>query len=88
VVKKIYVGNLPFESNEEEIKTLFEKYGSVSSVKIVTDRYTGKSRGFGFVEMENADSAIKELNGTDFGGREIRVNEAREQRRPKRFRKE
>jgi RNA recognition motif-containing protein len=84
VVKKIYVGNLPFSSNEDELKDLFAQYGEVSSVKIISDRNTGRSRGFGFVEMENADTAIEELNGKDFGGRALRVNEAKE-RPPRRY---
>jgi RNA recognition motif-containing protein len=76
--KNIYVGNLPWKTTEEEIKELFEKFGEVLSVKIVKDRETGRPRGFGFVDMENADAAISELNGKDFGGRALRVNEARE----------
>jgi RNA recognition motif-containing protein len=78
VAKKLYVGNLSFDSTEEEIKTLFGEFGEVTNVTIIKDRDTGRSRGFGFVEMENADAAIAQLNGKDFGGRALTVNEARE----------
>jgi RNA recognition motif-containing protein len=76
----IYVGNLPFQSTEDEIRTLFEEYGAVSSVKLVSDRETGKPRGFGFVEMEGeaAVKAIEGLNNTELSGRMLRINEARE----------
>jgi RNA recognition motif-containing protein len=76
----IYVGNLPFQCSEEEIRELFEPFGTVNSVKLVSDRETGKPRGFGFVEMddEEAAAAIEQLNGTDFNGRPLRINEARE----------
>ncbi len=79
-MKKIYVGNLPFSATEGEIKELFEQHGSVTSVNLITDRDTGRFRGFGFVEMDeaDADSAIKALNDQDFGGRPLRVNEARD----------
>ena len=76
--KKLYVGNLPFTSTEEEIRNLFAPFGDVSSVAIINDRETGRSRGFGFVEMENADAAATELNGKEWGGRTLTVNEARE----------
>jgi RNA recognition motif-containing protein len=78
VSKKLYVGNLSFNSSEEEIKAAFGQFGEVTSVTIIKDRDTGRSRGFGFVEMENADAAIAGLNGKDFGGRTLTVNEARE----------
>jgi RNA recognition motif-containing protein len=78
VSKKLYVGNLSFNSTEEEIKTLFGEFGEVTNVTIIKDRDTGRSRGFGFVEMENADAAIAQLNGKDVGGRPLTVNEARE----------
>ena len=88
MVKNIYVGNLPFSTNEIEIRELFEQHGEVHSVNLITDRYTGRLRGFGFVEMEEEDAnkAIEALNDTDFGGRNLRVNEARprEERRPRR----
>jgi len=79
--KKIYVGNLPFSSTEDELRTLFEQHGTVDSVAVITDRDTGRARGFAFVEMtdaDGADKAIQALDGRDFGGREIRVNEARD----------
>jgi RNA recognition motif-containing protein len=79
---RLYVGNLPFSADEEQIRELFSRNGrSVTEVKLVTDRDTGRPRGFGFVEMasdKDADSAIRELNGADFGGRPLTVNEARE----------
>jgi RNA recognition motif-containing protein len=78
VGKKLYVGNLPFSATEEEVKGVFEKIGAVSSVGLIMDRATGRPRGFGFIEMENADTAIQQLNGSDFGGRKLVVNEARE----------
>jgi len=80
VAKKLYVGNLPFSSKEDEIRNLFAQYGDVLSVSIITDRETGKPRGFCFVEMENADKAIAELNDKEFAGRKLTVNEARERR--------
>src|ERR1035437_8987151 len=76
----IFVSNLPFKLTEAQLKTEFEKYGDVSSVKIITDRESGRSKGFGFVEMpevEDANEAIKDLNGSDIDGRNIVVNEAR-----------
>ena len=81
---KIYVGNLPFSSTEDEVRELFAQYGQVESVKLISDRETGRPRGFGFVEMEDeaALAAIEALNEKDFGGRTLRVNEARE--RPER----
>ena len=77
--KKMYVGNLPFSSTEDDLRDLFSQYGEVQSANIIYDRETGRSRGFGFVEMaeESADSAIESLNGNEFGGRTLRVNEAR-----------
>jgi len=76
----IFVGNLPFSTSEEEIRALFAEYGNVESVRLITDRDTGRSRGFGFVEMESeaANAAIQALNGTELGGRALRVNEAQE----------
>jgi RNA recognition motif-containing protein len=76
----IYVGNLSYTTNEEELKQAFEAHGSVDSAKIITDRGTGRSKGFGFIEMpenDEAQNAINGLNGTDLGGRTINVNEAR-----------
>ena len=80
VLKKIFVGNLSFSSTEGDIRELFEQYGTVDSVAILTDRDTGRSRGFGFVEMGNdgeATAAIQALNGADINGRPLTVNEAR-----------
>lgn len=76
---KIYVGNLPFSATEEEVRKLFEEYGEIATLNLVNDRYTGRFRGFGFVEMDDepAKSAIKDLDGQDFSGRPLRVNEAR-----------
>jgi RNA recognition motif-containing protein len=79
-LKNIFVGNLSFNTSEEELRQLFEPYGQVDRVSILTDRETGRSRGFGFVEMANSEEgekAIAALNGSDFGGRAINVNEAR-----------
>lgn len=76
----IYVGNLPFSASEEEVRSKFEPFGTVHSVKLISDRDTGRPRGFGFVEMDqgSAQKAIQELNGKDMGGRPLRVNEAQE----------
>lgn len=78
--KKIYVGNLPFSATNESLSELFSRFGAVDSSKIVTDRDTGRSKGFGFVEMSDsaeADAAIEKLHGSDMGGRSLTVNEAR-----------
>ena len=78
--KKLYVGNLSYETTEDELKTLFAEFGEVESVKIITDNYSGRSKGFGFVEMktnEEAGKAIESLKEREFGGRKIVVNEAR-----------
>ncbi|MDL2272253.1 RNA-binding protein [Desulfovibrio sp. OttesenSCG-928-I05] len=79
MAKSIYVGNLPWSATEDEVHNLFSEHGSVLSVKLVTDRETGRARGFGFVEMEDADAAtaVEALDNTSFGGRTLRVNEAR-----------
>lgn len=81
-MKNIYVGNLPFSATEAEVKKLFEAYGPVNSVNLITDRDTGRLRGFGFVEMDDAvaAAAIKSLDGQEFGGRALMVNEARERK--------
>ncbi len=86
MVKTLYVGNLPYTTSEDDLKEVFVPYGEVSSAKIITDRETGRSRGFGFVEIESegVDKAIEALDGKEFGGRSLRVNEARE-RKPRRF---
>lgn len=79
-MKKLYVGNLPFNTDDQSLRQLFETKGAVSSAQVVIDRETGRSRGFGFVEMSNdneATEAVNSLNGADFGGRAIVVNEAR-----------
>ncbi len=79
----IYVGNLNFKTTEEEVKQLFEQYGSVTTVKLITDRDTGRPRGFGFVEMEDdeaAEKAVESLNGLEFSGRNLKVNVAKEKR--------
>ena len=78
--KKLYVGNLPFSITEQQIEEVFSLYGEIISVKIITDRETGRPRGFCFVEMENADNAIAGLNGKELGGRNITVSEARERK--------
>ena len=87
--KNIYVGNLPFRTTEESVRDLFGRYGPVQSVKLISDRETGKPRGFGFVEMDDdgaADEAIRSLDGAEFEGRSLKVNEAkpREARPPRR----
>lgn len=79
-MKNIFVGNLSFSTNEDELRQIFEGYGQVDRVSIMTDRDTGRSRGFGFVEMasnEDGEKAITALNGSQVGGRTINVNEAR-----------
>jgi RNA recognition motif-containing protein len=76
--KKIYVGNLPFSASEDQVRDLFSAHGDVTSVAIITDRETGRPRGFGFVEMESgAEAAIETLNGTEMDGRNLNVNEAK-----------
>lgn len=76
----LYVGNLPFSATDAEIRSLFEQHGKVEAVKIVSDRETGRPRGFGFVDMpaEDAQNAIQHMNGFEMNGRPLRVNEARE----------
>jgi RNA recognition motif-containing protein len=79
-MKNLYVGNLPHSTTEAQLRSAFEAHGAVDKVTIVMDRDTGRSRGFGFVEMTNAseaDKAISALNGTDFGGRTLTINEAK-----------
>jgi RNA recognition motif-containing protein len=77
-MKSIYVGNLPFTATEDELRDLFSAYGTVHEARLMSDRDTGRPRGFGFVKMEDsdADEAIRSLNGKDMGGRSLRVNEA------------
>ena len=82
-MSKIYVGNLPFTSTEDELRALFARHGSVQSVSVITDRETGRPRGFAFVEMAEASAAadaIKALDGSQLGGRALRVNEAQDRR--------
>lgn len=75
---KLYVGNLPFTATEAEVREMFEAHGSVDTVSLITDRETGRPRGFGFVEMsEGAEAAMGALNGTPMGGRDLTVNEAK-----------
>jgi RNA recognition motif-containing protein len=76
----IYAGNLPWDLSEDELRKAFEAFGTVESVRIITDRYSGRSRGFGFVEMPNkeeGDAAVADMNGKELKGRAIKVNEAR-----------
>jgi RNA recognition motif-containing protein len=82
-VTKLYVGNLSFTATEDAVRTLFAAHGSVEKVSLITDRDTGRPRGFGFVEMSNADAsrAMQALNGKDFEGRALRVSEAQERDR-------
>jgi cold-inducible RNA-binding protein len=78
---RLYVGGLPYQTNEQDLRDLFSQIGAVSFATVITDRDTGRSKGFGFVELENdqdAHSAIDQLNGTTLGNRTITVNEARE----------
>lgn len=79
-MKTIYTGNLPFSATEEDVRALFEEYGTVESINMIIDRQTGRFRGFAFVDMEDesADAAIKGLDGLQLGERTLRVNEARE----------
>ncbi|MEK7641007.1 MAG: RNA-binding protein [Patescibacteria group bacterium] len=80
MAKKLYVGNLPYTANDESLKEIFQAAGSVESANVIMDRMTGRSRGFGFVEMstdEDAQKAIEMFNGKDMGGRALTVNEAK-----------
>ncbi len=81
--KRLYVGNLPYSTTEDEVRQHFAQHGEVQSVHLVTDRETGQPRGFGFVEMDDdgADNAIRALDNTDFGGRNLKVNVARPRER-------
>jgi RNA recognition motif-containing protein len=80
---KLYVGNLPFTVTEDHLRTLFAAHGTVEKVSLITDRGTGKPRGFAFVELAHADAAraMQALNGTDFGGRQLKINEAQDRAR-------
>lgn len=81
-MKSIYVGNLPFTASEDEVREMFAAYGEVDSVRLMTDRDTGRPRGFGFVTMSaaEADAAIEALDGKPLGGRNLRINEAQERK--------
>lgn len=80
---KLYVGNLPFTATEQSVRALFAPHGTVEKLSLITDRDTGRPRGFGFVEMSNADAsrAVQALNGTDFEGRALRISEAQDRDR-------
>ena len=81
--KKIYVGNMNYDTTEQELENLFSQYGTVVSASIIMDRYTDRSKGFGFVEMEDesaAEAAISSLDNSEFGGRNLKVNEAHERK--------
>lgn len=79
--KRVYIGNLPFTATEDEVRGMFAEYGEVGEVDLITDRETGRPRGFGFVEMNSgAEEAIEALNQTDMGGRTLNINEARPRR--------
>ncbi len=85
-MKKLYVGNLPYTATDDELRELFAQHGSVESAVVITDRETGRSRGFGFVEMDDggADAALSALDGRDMGGRPLLVNVARDRGGPRR----
>jgi RNA recognition motif-containing protein len=76
MAKKLYVGNLSWGTTEDSLKDLFSQYGKVDNAAIITDRISGRSKGFGFVEMDNAEDAVHNLNGKEFQGRHIKVSEA------------
>ena len=82
-MKKLFVGNLPFTATDEAVRALFSQHGTVEKISLITDRDTGRPRGFGFVEMSSDDAsrAIQALNGADFDGRSLKVNEAQERER-------
>lgn len=78
MAQKLYVGNLPYSVTSDELQALFSQHGEVESVNVITDRETGRARGFAFVEMQNAQAAIDALNGKELGGRALNVNIARD----------
>jgi RNA recognition motif-containing protein len=82
VTKKLYIGNLPFNTTEADLREMFEKHGTVESINVITDRETGRPRGFAFIEMDaaGADAARAALDGKDIGGRNMRVDEAHDRR--------
>ncbi|MDR2869989.1 MAG: RNA-binding protein [Deferribacteraceae bacterium] len=90
-MKRLFVGNLPFVTTDEDLASLFTSFGSVNSARVIIDRQTGRSRGFGFVEMDGTEAteAMTKLNDSDYGGRRIRVSEAheREQKEKDSFRR-
>jgi len=89
MAKKIYVGNMSYDTTEQELENLFTQYGAVTSVKIIFDRYTDRSKGFGFVEMEDeeaATAAMSALDNQEFMGRNLKVNEAKERQPRNNFR--
>ena len=83
-MRKMYVGNIPYDATEEDLRNLFSEYGEIESLKIIQDKYTGRSRGFGFIEMaeeKDAREAIEKLNGKDFMEKTLKVSEARPQQK-------
>jgi len=83
-MRKMYVGNIPYNATEEDLRGLFSEYGEIDSLKIIQDNFTGRSKGFGFIEMaeeKDARKAIAELNGKDFMGKSLKVSEARPQQK-------
>ena len=86
-MKKIYVGNLPWSAGDAELEQFFSEFGAVTSARVITDRDTGRSRGFGFMEMDDgdADRAIAEADGREMDGRKLRVNQAQERERRGRY---
>lgn len=88
-MKKLYVGNLPYDYDNHKLESLFSQYGTIESASIIKDRDTGRSKGFGFVELEDegAKKAIQDLNNKDINGRALRVNEARPMESRERFRR-
>jgi len=83
-MRKMYVGNIPYNATEEDLRGLFSEYGEIDSLKIIQDNFTGQSKGFGFIEMaeeKDARKAIEELNGKDFMGKSLKVSEARPQQK-------
>jgi RNA recognition motif-containing protein len=86
-MRKMYVGNIPYDATEDDLRNLFSKYGEIESLKIIQDKYTGRSRGFGFIEMtqeKDAIDAIDKLNGKDFMEKTLKVSEARPQQKRRR----
>jgi len=77
VLKDLYVGNLQWNTSEKELEEIFSQYGNIYSIKIIKDRETGKSKGFAFIKMENADTAKASLNGYEIRGRSIKINDSR-----------